>query len=262
MTSTPSLRLLHRLCRTGPALDRHEFLAERARRHRLIPLVERFCRELVAAEIADAPAVLNVLLDSIVIRNHRELTAFVHHSLAAAYRQVGEYRQAAVHQQCAGKGPFVANDDSPSLLSHADLFSAWGQDALVAGEFSLARDYFWRALGCEQNDGNMAGAAADWGHLGLLECMAGSPRDGLRYLWKALSVHRGLVDVAGQIHDVMNLSVAYERAGRMRLSLALIRHAQALLEGRDLPITRFKAEALSKRARHLQLLRQTLPIWN
>ncbi|MEX0728255.1 MAG: hypothetical protein WEB58_20865 [Planctomycetaceae bacterium] len=265
-----SIRLLRRLCQPGWDVERHEFLTIVRRRQALTRLVETFCRRLVTEEAgSEAVVAFNALLSSTVVNNDRPLIAFLHHSLAAVYRQVGQFALASLHQQSAGKGPFAEYEpnrrlsaSAPSLLTHADLFSAWGQDALIAGEYELARDYFWRALRCEQGDGNAHGEAADWGHLGILECAAGAERTGLRYLWKALSLHRHLGDAAGQVHDLMNLSVVYERRGRTRLSLALLRHAQVFVDGCAWPLTRQKAQKLLKRARHLNLLQQTEPLWN
>ena len=274
------VRLLKRLCQPGWQIELHEFLTMVRRQHDIVLLVESLCRRLMVAEdFTEAIPVFHALLKSSVVNNERPLIAFLHHSLAAVYRQTGCFSLAVLHQQSAGNGPFVQDDatdresktsripeqipsEKPSLLTRADLFSAWGQDALIAGDYSAARDYFRRALRCEQSDGNVIGEGDDWGNLGILECIVGAERTGLQYLWKALTLHRRLGDVVGQIHDLMNMSFACEQLGRVGLSQTLLKHSQRLLGERGLPVTRKKGQNLRKRARQLQLLQHSQPLCN
>ncbi|MFN0196202.1 MAG: hypothetical protein ACKVT0_05620 [Planctomycetaceae bacterium] len=206
------------------------------------------------------------------MRRHRELTDYLHHALAAVHRRQGNFALAVIHQQSAGRALFVSSEPSEPLgsatrsshasdvplLSRADLLSAWGQDALIEGQFPLARQYFSQAIYWEQQTQNLNGEADDWGNLGLLEGLAGNPRQGILHLWKAYNFHVRCGDQSAQVHDLMNLAMLYERIDRMKFSMALVRRATVVLGSSSLPDTFRKLKWLTRRMRHLNVLQHAV----
>lgn len=97
--------------------------------------------------------------------------------------------------------------DDENLQLGCDLTSR-GNDALKAGDLELARTLFRSALAWEERRGSVAGQAEDWGSLGLVSLLEGTPGQAESFFRRALRLHRQVRSAHGIAQDCLHLGLA------------------------------------------------------
>ncbi len=154
------------------------------------------------------------------------LRATAANNLAAVYRTMGRYGQAAVLQQqsIAAESRASHGDSIPSDRVACDLTNR-ANDAIVAGDFSLAERLLRQSLSLEIVANSLEGQAADWGNLGLVAGLSGNTSAGIQGIWKAYRLHLQLGDDGGAGHDLMHLADLFQNVGRRQTAIACLRRA-------------------------------------
>ena len=173
-----------------------------------------FGRFLVRIECYDeAIEQFSILLTQAKTIGDELLRSMVANNLAAVYRELGRHDTAARLQQQAIAAETAAGADTaptPCVLANR------ANDAIMAGDFSLARQLLRRSLALEIEAGSLAGQAADWGSLGVVARLEGSTGEAIGCLRRAHQLHRRVRDARGTGCDLMNLAEVFRAIGRWR----------------------------------------------
>ena len=171
------------------------------------------------------------------------------HNQAVATRSRGDFATAATLQQQSMKLQL----DETGEVTPEDL-SGSAADAIYRGDFDLAENLLLRSLHEETDSGNQAGIAADCGNLGLLAGLRGNLAVGIRFLGRAVRLHRELGDDLGSGTDYLNLAELFRTAGRWSLAARCLRRAKKHFRTAGAPSSMKKAEARLAELSDLQML--------
>ena len=197
-------------------------------------------------QIHDAPGEGDAQLEE----GGRALTlSSVLHNQAVATRSRGDFATATTLQQQSMKLQL----DETGEVTPEDL-SGSAADAIYRGEFDLAENLLLRSLHEETDSGNQAGIAADCGNLGLLAGLRGNLAVGIRFLGRAVRLHRELGDDLGSGTDYLNLAELFRTAGRWSLAARCLRRAKKHFRKAGAPSSMKKAEARLAELSDLKML--------
>jgi tetratricopeptide (TPR) repeat protein len=125
------------------------------------------------------------------------LEATAWNNLAVVFRDRGELARAAACQQQAWRAALNGfPDDSGSDLLSENLTNL-ANDAILAGNYELARRLLRSALEIDVRAGNSAGEAADWGNLGVIAYLTGQLDQARRDFARARQLHQQVGDDRG-----------------------------------------------------------------
>ena len=158
------------------------------------------CGDLEAAQ-----AQFEQLLDVAQSQKCESLEATAWNNLAVVFRERGESARAAVCQQQSWRAALgdSACDSSSDLLSHN--LTNLANDAILAGDYGLAKRLLRSALDVDVRVGNSADEAADWGGLGIVSCLTGQLGQARRDFSMARRIHERLGDDRGLGCDLGHL---------------------------------------------------------
>jgi tetratricopeptide (TPR) repeat protein len=158
------------------------------------------CGNLEAAQAA-----FEQLLEAAQSQECDALKATAWNNLAVVFRERGESARAAVCQQQSWRAALGDRpaDSSPDLLSQNLTNRA--NDAILDGEYVLAKHLLTAALDVDIRAGNLADEAADWGGLGIVSYLTGRFGQARRDFGMARRIHERLGDDRGLGCDLGHL---------------------------------------------------------
>ena len=175
-----------------------------------------FGRFLVRIECYDeAIEQFSILLTRAKTIGDELLRSMAANNLAAVYRELGRHDTAARLQQQAIAAEIAADADADTAPTPCVLANR-ANDAIMAGDFSFARQLLRRSLALEIEAGSLAGQAADWGSLGVIARLEGNAVEAIGCLRRAHQLHRRVRDARGTGCDLMNLAEVFRAIGRWR----------------------------------------------
>jgi tetratricopeptide (TPR) repeat protein len=146
------------------------------------------CGDLEGAQVQ-----FEQLLDLARCQECEALQATAWNNLAVVFREQGESARAAVCQQQAWQAGFGDNSaDSQNALSQNLTNRA--NDAILAGDYTLAERLLNVALEVDVRAGNCADEAADWGSLGIVALLTGQFDQARHCFSMASQIHKRLGD--------------------------------------------------------------------
>jgi len=181
---------------------------------RLVEAAETFGRLLALAE-----------------RTHDEtLRAVACNNLAAVHREAGNAALALAYQQRSWDA-----EQHAAEIGHRDCetgcdFGNRANDAILAGDLAYAERLLRLSLRWELKNGTKAGAADDWGNLGVIALLRGHSRRALYCLHRALRLHRSLGDHRGIGCDLLHLGLLCDMLQRRRAAIRFLRRAEHHLQ--------------------------------
>jgi len=159
------------------------------------------------------------------ITTGNRLRASVCNNLAVAYRESGNFEQAARWQQQSISAETQAKSiDSEQPELACDL-SNLANDALMAGNYNLAENLLRRSLSLEIAQGSQEGQASDYGSLGVLALLQGNNSQALRLFWRAYRLHCRMGDSRGAGRDLLNLSHLSTQLRKHRTTVRFLNRA-------------------------------------
>lgn len=179
------------------------------------------------------------------------------HNLAVATRSRGDFTTAASLQQQSMKLQLNETGEATS----EDL-SGSATDAIYRGDYDLAENLLLRSLHEETDSGNQAGIAADCGNLGLLAGLRGNLAVGIRFLGRAVRLHRELGDDLGSGTDYLNLAELFRTAGRWSLAARCLHRAKKHFRKAGAPSSMKKAEARLAELKQIEDVKSRDPLLN
>lgn len=205
----------------------------------------------------DARSAYRALWNQAALENDSHLLSVVLHNLAGVERRLGNWSAARSHQFRA-----MLPHDATSEADTAAELTGRGLDAMAEGDYSLAENLFLRSLLLERQAGSRAGEAADCGNLGVLASLRGDLAVGIRFLGRAYTIHRDLIDYQNCGSDLTNLSELFIKSGRLSLAEKCLRRAIGHFDQAGAPLSKATAEArLKDVARVIGMLHRD-PEWN
>lgn len=177
-------------------------------------------------ELPEARDQFRRLLEYADLRKDSWLRSVALNNLAAISRELGGAPEAAALQQRSWD---AAHHESLADERDAGLGCDLGNranDALLAGDLSLAERLLRVSLRWEMTHGTAEGQAADWGSLGIVALLRGEARQALRCFGAALRLHRALADHRGIGSDLLHLGELCVTLGRWKSALRLLARAR------------------------------------
>ncbi len=187
------------------------------------------------------------------------------HNLAVVYRQLGRDAEAASLQQLSLQGEMKlgeSRDGDASIAGLACDLSSRACDAINDGDLPLAEALLRRALAIEEDRGNVAGQAADWGNLAIVCGLRGRLEQSFECLWQAFRLHRQIHDFRGAGSDLLNLAEMYRQEGDWDNAAHAARSAIEQFRRAGAPKMLARAEAIERDLRRVATVRHRDPLCN
>lgn len=151
-------------------------------------------------------------------------------NLAVVYRELGDASHAAALQHRSWDAEMRdALSDKRECEAGCDLGNH-ASDAILAGDLPAAERLLRLSLRWETAHGSTAGAAADWGNLGVVALLRGHHRRAMHSLRQALRLHRQLKDERGIGCDLLHLGLLCDSLDRRRAAVRLLTRAKHYLQ--------------------------------
>ncbi|MBM83342.1 MAG: hypothetical protein CMJ78_22500 [Planctomycetaceae bacterium] len=182
------------------------------------------CYLLTTESYNEAATHFQAILNAAQVNEDACLRALAYNNLAAAHRGSGDFEKACSYQQqsLSSEGHCSARLDT---ASESCDWSNRANDAIHSGQFELAEELLWRALGIDQHESRAADEAADWGNLGALAILQDDWEQAVKCLWNAYEIHLELNDHYGLGQDMLNLAEALRKQGEHALAIDCLRHS-------------------------------------
>jgi tetratricopeptide (TPR) repeat protein len=182
----------------------------------------------------------SILLTQAKATGDEQLRSTATNNLAAVYRELGCPDIAARLQQQAIAAEMATGEDTyPTSCVLANR----ANDAILAGDFHLARCLLRRSLALEVEAKSLAGQAADWGSLGVIAGLEGNTGEAIGCLRRAYQLHQRLSDAHGAGCDLMNLAETFRTIGRWRAASRCYLRAMRRFEQAGSPQSIQRAQA-------------------
>ncbi len=151
-------------------------------------------------------------------------------NLACAYRGIGAPAMAMAWQQQALKAAHSTGEPAPAEADFAADLQNRANDALIQGDYELARTLFCLAGSTFQANGDECTRADNWGGLGVLAGLCGDLSEAVRCLREAYRKHRDLPGCEMQsVGDLLNLAEIRRLEGSWRTAERLLKLAMRRL---------------------------------